>query len=72
MSTDQPGGADVCGADGQTLGELYNRLRAETDGDLYPPGRRVQIAVATFCIVRDHHLGITLLLESGLLRLHLH
>ncbi len=66
MATNDPGDAESSEADSQTLGDLYNRLRAETEGDLYPPGRRVQAAVATFCIVRDHHLAITLLLDSGL------
>ena len=49
-----------------TLGDLYNHLRKQTRDDLYPPGRRVQAAVASFCIVRDHHHAIAILLDEGL------
>lgn len=49
-----------------TLGDLYNLLRMETAQDEYPPGRRVQVAIATFCIVRDHHLAIAILLDERL------
>lgn len=49
-----------------TLGSLYNRLRLELENDLYPPGRRVQVSVASFCIVRDHHHAIAILLDEEL------
>ena len=49
-----------------TLGDLYNHLRKQTRDDLYPPGRRVQAAIASFCIVRDHHHAIAILLDEGL------
>lgn len=66
MTRDDPGDTEPSEAGTQSLGELYNCLRAETKGDLYPPGRKVQASVATFCIVRDHHLAVTILLESDL------
>ena len=35
-------------------------------GTVYPPGRRVQVALASYCIVQDHHIAIAILLEEEL------
>ena len=48
------------------LGALYNELQAATAGTVYPPGRRVQLSLASFCIVREHHHAIALLLDQEL------
>ena len=66
MTTPDSFDAEANAVNAYSLGDLYARLRVEIVGDLYPPSRRVQAAVATFCIVRDHHLAIAMLLESGL------
>ena len=49
-----------------TLGELYNHLAMETAGTVIPPGRRAQISLACFHIVREHHHAIAIMLDEGL------
>ncbi len=49
-----------------TLGELHEYLQQQASGTVYPPGRRVQVALATYRIVQDHHAAIAVLVERGL------
>lgn len=49
-----------------TLGELHNHLLQQVLGTIYPPGRRVQVALASYCIVQEHHVAIAILVEEGL------
>lgn len=53
-------------ADFGSLGDLHDRLLAETRDTAFPPGRRTQLAVACFAIVRDHHFAIAISLDIGL------
>lgn len=48
------------------LGDLLENLAEEVQGTLYPPGRRVQLALAYFCIVQDHHHAIAVSIDRSL------
>jgi hypothetical protein len=50
----------------KSLGELHDELLLQTKDTAFKPSRRIQLAVASFAIVRDHHLAIAVLIESGL------
>ena len=47
-----------------SLGELHDELIREVQDTVYPPGRRVQISLACFCVARDHHYAIAAMLEE--------
>ena len=49
-----------------TLAELCDHLQQQVNGTVYPPGRRVQVALASYCIVQEHHVAIAVLLDEGL------
>ena len=49
-----------------TLGELHNLLLGYSRGTVYPPGRRVQLALACYTVVRDHHHAIAILTDVEL------
>ena len=51
----------------ESLGDLYNLLLQQATETEFPPGRRIQLSLASFAIVRDHHHAIAILLD---LRLH--
>ena len=46
--------------------ELQLHLLEQMRESLYPPGRRVQISLASLLIVHDHHRAIAVLLEKKL------
>jgi hypothetical protein len=48
------------------LGALLEILAEEVRGTLYPPGRRVQLALACFRIVQDHHHATALAIDHSL------
>jgi len=48
------------------LGDLLEHIAEEVQGTLYPPGRRVQLALACFCIVQDHHHAIAVSIDRSL------
>jgi hypothetical protein len=50
----------------QSLSELHHQLVLQTQDTEFQPGRRTQLAVASFAIVRDHHMAIAVLLDFGL------
>ena len=50
----------------ESLGQLHDHLLVLASETEFPPGRRVQLSVASFAIVRDHHLAIAVLLDAGL------
>jgi len=47
-----------------TLGELHDELILEVRETVYPPGRKVQVSLACFCVVLDHHYAIAAMLEE--------
>lgn len=49
-----------------TLAELHDHLLQQVLGTVYPPGRRVQVALASYCIVQEHHAAIAILVDEGL------
>ena len=49
-----------------TLGELHEHLMEQVRETVYPPGRKVQVALASCCIVAEHHLAIALLVDEKL------
>lgn len=49
------------------LGYLLDQIAEEVHGTVYPPGRRVQLALACFCIVQDHHHAIALSIDRSLI-----
>ena len=49
-----------------TLGELHNHLMEQVRGTVYPPGRKAQVALASYCIVAEHHVAIAVLVDEKL------
>lgn len=49
-----------------TLGELHDHLVRQVLGTVYPPGRRVQVALASYRIAQEHHFAISVLVDEGL------
>ena len=49
-----------------SLGELHNLLLEYSRGTVYPPGRRVQLSLACYTVVRDHHHAIAILTDEEL------
>jgi hypothetical protein len=49
-----------------SLGELLNLLTGYMRDTTYPPGRRVQLSLACYYIVRDHHHAIAVLTDEEL------
>lgn len=50
----------------EPLDELLQTIIYETDGTIFPPGRKVQMSLAYYRIVFDHHNAIARLLELNL------
>lgn len=54
------------GAHVRSMGQLHNHLLELTRDVLYPPGRRVQVALACLAIASDHHRAICRLMDDDL------
>jgi hypothetical protein len=53
-------------SDSLHLGYLLDHIAEEIQDTVYPPGRRVQLALACFCIVQDHHHAIAVSIDRSL------
>jgi hypothetical protein len=49
-----------------SLGELHDLLAEYRQGTTYPPGRRVQLSLACYSVVQDHHCAVAMLTDVGL------